>query len=430
MKRIICFLICFVAFLSIAKSELINNEDEIYFDAIVFKSDSLDARLDLFSVVPYSVLNFTKVNENLIAKYVVTFSILDSNNKVVIDKSIEKNIIAKNYYSANGGDGAFDYVSSNFHLKAGNYKVKVSISDQSNSKSFEKTRNFTAISFSNFNFSLSGLMLLSSIEEKNGKFKISPFISDNIVKLQDGFFVFFETYSKESNFTYDIVYQIINSNNEQLFQSKRYNKIANSEKSQAYVKINLDEKYAIDQYKIKIYALKKSIDSSFSQNDILAIAERSIKILPSLSANVIKDIDLAIRQLAYIANSEELKDLSNAKNDREKIVKFETFWANLDPSPNTRRNEAFDEYYSRIEYANKNFKSFQDGWLSDKGHIYIVLGPPMSTDRITGNTANTYYEKWYYSNSREFIFNDNTGFGDYRLVRPYSFSEKYTFQKR
>ena len=31
MKRIICFLICFVAFLSIVKSELINNEDEIYF---------------------------------------------------------------------------------------------------------------------------------------------------------------------------------------------------------------------------------------------------------------------------------------------------------------------------------------------------------------------------------------------------------------
>ena len=78
-----------------------------------------------------------------------------------------------------------------------------------------------------------------------------------------------------------------------------------------------------------------------------------------------------------------------------------------------------DEYYARVEYAKKNFQSFLEGWRTDRGMVYIRFGPPQNVERHPFDSDNKQYEIWYYYNqNREFIFVDETGFGDYRLRYP------------
>jgi len=60
--------------------------------------------------------------------------------------------------------------------------------------------------------------------------------------------------------------------------------------------------------------------------------------------------------------------------EREEFI--EKFWARRDPSPTTVRNEFKEEYFLRIEEANKLFKGGIAGWLQDRGRIYVLFGPP------------------------------------------------------
>ncbi len=64
---------------------------------------------------------------------------------------------------------------------------------------------------------------------------------------------------------------------------------------------------------------------------------------------------------------------SERKNFREE------FWKRRDLDPSTEENEFKMEYFNRIEKANDLFISEgRPGWLTDRGSIYILLGPPMN----------------------------------------------------
>ncbi|MDQ1266698.1 MAG: hypothetical protein QG635_1850, partial [Bacteroidota bacterium] len=148
-----------------------------------------------------------------------------------------------------------------------------------------------------------------------------------------------------------------------------------------------------------------------------------------VSGYAIKDINIAVRQLRYVAETADLDYINEIDNPSEKLKRFELYWKKLDPSPGTERNEAFDEYYARIDFVNKNFKTYSDGWLSDRGAVYIVYGPPYNVDRYSNYGDGRVAERWTYSSGRQFVFVDNTGFGDYRLVQPMSITDKYKYNR-
>jgi GWxTD domain-containing protein len=58
-----------------------------------------------------------------------------------------------------------------------------------------------------------------------------------------------------------------------------------------------------------------------------------------------------------------------------------TFWASLDPSPNTAANELRLAFLARVEYADANFTTpLERGMTSDRGRVFIRYGVP---DEIT-----------------------------------------------
>jgi len=133
----------------------------------------------------------------------------------------------------------------------------------------------------------------------------------------------------------------------------------------------------------------------------------------------ITDIDKATEQLRYIAKGSEIDHIREATTPDEKQKRFLEFWSKHNPDPKASYNELMEEYYSRVEYADKNYTNYMEGWKTDRGMILIQFGPPQNIERHPFNSDNKPYEIWYYyDQNREFIFVDETGFGDYRLVYP------------
>lgn len=112
----------------------------------------------------------------------------------------------------------------------------------------------------------------------------------------------------------------------------------------------------------------------------------------------------------YIITSEEKKEFLSLPPEKRKDY-IEEFWK--------RRPEGFkEEYYRRIEYANKMFGGGgRPGWLQDRGMVYIIYGPPTHMEKYPMGSATYPYahEIWNYE-YLQIIFVDLYNSGDYRLT--------------
>ena len=78
-----------------------------------------------------------------------------------------------------------------------------------------------------------------------------------------------------------------------------------------------------------------------------------------------------------------------------------------------------EEYYSRIDYAMKNYSalSVKNGAETDRGKTYIKYGTPKKIER-TSDTDGKIVEKWIYpDSSMVFEFIDLNGAGNYTLKK-------------
>ena len=426
---LILFVLLLFSISSAQKELQTSSNNDFLFDAVVFKSDSADlGRVDVYVVVPYETLEFLKSKDLYANKYNIIIEIFDSTGNKINNKLIKRAVSSEEYFITRGGTGQFDYVQEIFHLKPGSYKLKVEIVDKISNRTYQRNRKITVLDFDKYNFSMSGILLVSSIEERNGKYIITPYISDNIGKLKDDFFLFFESYNNSSREKVDFIYRILNSKSNVITTGERKRRDLGNNKQQHYLRINSLSSLPSGIYTLELIALKASDKKDISKEDYLAAAQRSIKNVQTIAGNVMQNIDEAIRQLRYIAYQDEIDKIKDAETTEEKKERFEQFWNKKDPSPSTERNEAFQEYYSRIAFANRNFKSYTDGWMTDKGMVYVIFGPPYSVDKRSNYGDGRVYEIWRYRDNREFVFVDNSGFGDFRLVRPMTISEKYEYR--
>ena len=129
----------------------------------------------------------------------------------------------------------------------------------------------------------------------------------------------------------------------------------------------------------------------------------------------IGDLNEATKQLVYIADDRDIREILALEGDAE-MEKFAAFWAILDPTPGTPENELMEEYYRRVAFSIEAFTVVQDGWRTDRGMIYILFGPPDEIHRGSFELDQKPYQIWdYYRIGKQFVFRDETGFGNYRL---------------
>jgi len=126
-----------------------------------------------------------------------------------------------------------------------------------------------------------------------------------------------------------------------------------------------------------------------------------------------------LSKVRFIITSEERRTfLRLPPSEREAFIK--EFWAKRDPDPETEINEYREEYFSRIDQANRLFRGEgTPGWLTDRGRIYILFGPPYSRKMYPAEMYGTVIsarEIWYYGYGNfPVIFIDRHNNGVYRL---------------
>lgn len=131
----------------------------------------------------------------------------------------------------------------------------------------------------------------------------------------------------------------------------------------------------------------------------------------------LKDIDNALEALRYVTTGDQLDSLRQGSMEARR-KNLEEFWRKRDATPATAFNEVETEYYRRVDYATRNFGTLRlpDGFRSDRGRIYVLYGPPASTERSLDPDAG-YQEVWVYSRlNRKFVFVDQNKSGNYILV--------------
>jgi GWxTD domain-containing protein len=132
------------------------------------------------------------------------------------------------------------------------------------------------------------------------------------------------------------------------------------------------------------------------------------------------DYDEALGYLRYAGRPQTLDRLRNAP-PRERARLLHAFWISKDPDPETVENEFFQGYFRRIQEANARFGEPESaGWLTDRGAVYVTLGPP---DEVLGDLhargGPERSQVWLYKESLGFevrlVFTDASGTGAFSL---------------
>lgn len=127
-------------------------------------------------------------------------------------------------------------------------------------------------------------------------------------------------------------------------------------------------------------------------------------------------------KIRLIMTDEEIKIYKRLPDEQSKEEFLEEFWRIRDPNPDTEENEYKIAFEERIEYANKwlgrgdplKGRDQYDharyrGWDTDRGRIYIILGPPdelyfdgsiILGDRYLARPEASRVEHWYYHQYR------------------------------
>lgn len=105
-----------------------------------------------------------------------------------------------------------------------------------------------------------------------------------------------------------------------------------------------------------------------------------------------------LKLVSYIILPAEREVFLSLSGDRERDIFVEAFWKQRDPTPETPENEFREEHLRRFKYANSNLgrNTPREGWMTDQGRVYILLGKPTSIERFEGVAGIHPCQVWYY----------------------------------
>jgi GWxTD domain-containing protein len=380
-----------------------------YYDALCYRSSQPEkTRVDFYVEVPYKVIQFIKSSKGFTANYSVDVSIFDeSNEKLIMEKRWNETINSKDFETTLSQTNHYISLKS-FELIPQKYLFRCEVEDQDSKKNFIRQEEFTVKNISG-PVAISDVLLIDRRIDVESVNKIIPNVTRIVTNKKEGLSLYFEVYSDTSR-DIQLEYILTNSDNEKIYSNKVVQSLLKNN-NQIYGTLKNNE-LNIGEYKLAINILdnnEKVLTSNFK-----TFFSKWMGVPGS-----VKNVEKAVDQMMYIAKDAELSYIKDAPNKDEKLKRFLDFWKAKDPSPNTEENEVFEEYYRRIEYSNEHFKHYIEGWRTDMGMVYVTLGPPNNVERHPFEYDSKPYEVWqYYDINRSFIFVDETGFGDYRLINP------------
>ncbi len=95
--------------------------------------------------------------------------------------------------------------------------------------------------------------------------------------------------------------------------------------------------------------------------------------------------------LVYMSTQKEIDILRNTEDPKDAI---DLYFLNICKGNQSTARQMIKNYYRRVSDANRLFSNYKEGWKTDKGMVYIIMGPPSRVQR------NRQREVWLYSQSQ------------------------------
>ena len=368
-------------------------------------SDSI--RVLSYLSIPNHVLQFVKSSKGFKASYEATISIKRKKGDLVGRKNWSNDLITKTYLESTSKE-IFNIHFNEFRVPLGeDYIISAELLDRDSNSSGIISKNLKLKKHSK-DLSLYSPFFLDYLNGDWGLIDNEIPLFRNILGEQLVRTTVFVS-GKVSPGPYEIDVIVTNPKKQQLWE-KTFQSVAQN---------NYFEKRIIIPDEISQQGLRSKVDIILKQNG----KQKKESVILSISrlgiSSSVGNISQAIQNMRYILDDDEWKKLSKAKSDEQERL-FIEYWLSRDPTPETKENALMDEYFSRINYSNVNFKTYTDGWKSDMGMIYILFGPPDDLEVYNDPLSRMYQQRWhYYRINKFFDFVDENGFGDYKLTTPF-----------
>lgn len=402
----------------------------VFFDALPFAAEGWPeregGRIDLYAAVPWTALDFTRSEDLFTARYRLAISVRRADS-ILLDTLWTRELATREVGRTTGAVPAVDFYQLRLPVDAGTYTCELELFDYGTNLSATERQSVTVIPFERFRFSLSGLLLVGKIREVEGRHTISPLLSDNVSRNESGYFIFFEIYNRRRLDSVDLVAIYRSEEGEEVWREVVRREVSGGEEGvrlQSWVRLP-NEGFRRGEYTLDLVATPPE-----SPEDTLALARRTVRFEGLADGMPLgeRELEERIDRLRYVATQGEIDRIEDAGTFRERRRHYAEFWEERDPTPGTPQNEAMEEYFRRIEYADREFRSYAEGWLTDMGRIYVVFGPPDRIDRDPFAADGKPRVTWeYFGRGGRLVFVDQTGFGDFRLMTPVSLAEKFRY---
>jgi len=427
MYKLLLIFVFMFSFVTLTAQENNDDKPQTYSTAPNFNLDILDykgdqegkTRVDIFIQVPYTNIQFVKADDKFIGSYTVNLIILDEDKEEIVESNLWEEKVTASNFNQTSSPKNFNLNLKTFQLEPGQYFLRCIIEDNDSKRNVVSEHEMEVLTFDD-PVDLSDILLISEIIETDKGQRMVPNISQFVESMEQNIKFYYEVYSDKKR-DVKIVYGIKDKNEDQNY-SHIITKTLTKGKNKLYGSLEYPS-FTFGEYELSVVVE----DSSDTQ---LAAIGKSFYAKVFGIPRSVTNLENAIDQMIYIAKSSELAYIYDADTFEEKLNRFLEYWKAKDPTPQTKVNEAMLEYYKRIDYANRNFGAYQrDGWKTDMGMVYVSLGPPDYIDRHPFALDSKPYEVWdYYSLNRQFVFVDQTGFGDYRLLnRDYRDFNRYRY---
>jgi GWxTD domain-containing protein len=370
--------------------------------------DSGRTRLECYVKIPYDELTFVREGGLFQAKYELSVILLDPKGSQV-DGKIRNLAVTVVGYDSTVSRRAVASSRTRFDLRPGKYNLILSVMDFDSKKTGIKKIPLDIPDRTTTALSASDLILTSRMEaDSSGRPFPSASVLSDFPEAQDTLFLWFQIYAGPVVKIVPIQIQIFDLKGSVL-RSEKMEKIIESPNTVCVVPLIRGELKG-GRYKLEV---------SIGESGMQVKRDKSFSVHWEGMPAQATDLDKAVDQLQYIAKSGEIKKIKKLTGDA-KMTAFKAFWLARDPTPGTEANEIMEEYYRRVDFANQNFGSFIEGWRTDRGMVYLLLGPASEVERHPFESGSKPYEIWTYDSlNRYFVFVDQSGLGDYHLATPF-----------
>jgi GWxTD domain-containing protein len=376
--------------------------------------------------VPYTNLVFLKKDEGFEAQYRLYIRIFDKTGKNMLDSVVPSKRESTATYEDTRSPNKSSTVVHEVAVEPGDYVVRCTIHVSNTHLAYADEAPVTVSSMSQAGVGVSKPLLFALPIDTSRSSPLTRVAGgDDDVHVEQTESTKFSALDQQPAFQFDVylekaasdstecvvAYEVVDVKKTQMFYGRQTILLSQSD-ARLVVSFNVDE------WDPGPYVFRAKATVHHPTRSAAATADLDLEYTRAM---LTKYFAATVGILAIIGTDDEVRQLEKAP-ERERGAVWAAFWARRDPTPGTAQNEALDEHWVRVRYANDNFKTSEPGWRTDRGRIYIRYGEPDETEiRSEPNVQGQYLVWRYYEDNLMFVFYDRFGLGEYILSNSSTF---------